>query len=164
MQISPPPAQAISIRAPARGATDTGEGAAVDSPISIRAPARGATGLISVISACIINFNPRSREGSDEEYRSGDETRSISIRAPARGATFNDFPEVPGIYISIRAPARGATSIYSSRLFILSNFNPRSREGSDTACSLLLIFSRLFQSALPRGERHQFSPKNSLRS
>ena len=58
----------------------------------------------------------------------------ISIRAPARGATImvHVIEEVLGI--SIRAPARGATL-------------PK--------CALICL--RIFQSALPRGERLEVS-------
>ena len=41
-------------------------------------------------------------------------------------------------------------------------FNPRSHEGSDKACKAFRSNQHLFQSTLPRGERHQFSPKSSL--
>ena len=77
--------------------------------------------------------------------------------------------------ISIRAPARGATTVSVCAEFSGSNFNPRSREGSDIdwvsnpLCNAISIrtpargatrtWTRLprlcrFQSALPRGERH----------
>ena len=57
-----------------------------------------------------MNFNPRSREGSDRAASSNKEKRyQISIHAPARGAT--DFSSLQAIVpaISIHAPARGAT-------------------------------------------------------
>ena len=84
-----------------------------------------------------MNFNPRSREGSDRAASSNKEKRyQISIHAPARGATifFTRFAQkyakfqstlprgerqqnavrVPICHlISIHAPARGATSILS---------------------------------------------------
>ena len=81
-----------------------------------------------------MNFNPRSREGSDRAASSNKEKRyQISIHAPARGATplFNLLCSV--IMISIHAPARGATSIRPSH----PNRN-------------------IFQSTLPRGERQMF--------
>ena len=77
--------------------------------------------------------------------------------------------------ISIRAPARGATTVSVCAEFSGSNFNPRSREGSDIdwvsnpLCNAISIrtpargatrtWTRLprlcrFQSVLPRGERH----------
>ena len=84
-----------------------------------------------------MNFNPRSREGSDRAASSNKEKRyQISIHAPARGATtawlppvltattfqstlprgerqvcLNEVISLPAI--SIHAPARGATSILS---------------------------------------------------
>ena len=36
-----------------------------------------------------VNFNPRSRKGSDYSYRHITPYRAISIHAPARGATSN---------------------------------------------------------------------------
>ncbi len=79
------------------------------SSISIHAPAKGATYLANGETNLNIDFNPRSREGSDT-------------------VTFKQFWEV---IISIHAPAKGATryifAVYSAQ----TDFNPRSREGSD---------------------------------
>ena len=83
----------------------------------------------------MMNFNPRSREGSDiEDARNAVDVAEISIHAPARGATtaaaptsaspfyFNprsregsDFKDAlifPSLRISIHAPARGATPLH----------------------------------------------------
>ena len=57
-----------------------------------------------------MDFNPRSREGSDTT--DGDDFHTQII-------------------ISIHAPARGATLEHGRRTAEQSNFNPRSREGSD---------------------------------
>ena len=103
-----------------------------------------------------IHFNPRSREGSDHAallywYN----CQSISIRAPARGATestYNEFNEET--LISIRAPARGATALVRGTSRNWGYFNPRSREGSDCPCTWDFTQLGIFQSALPRGERH----------
>ena len=132
--------------------------------ISIRAPARGATHTRSMALLINSNFNPRSREGSDAPSRDLSENRRIFQSALPRGE---------------RPP--GARTLDT----LIKNFNPRSREGSDLDClpggsdqpisirapargaTELLIdqYPNLkFQSALPRGERHQFSPKNSLLS
>ena len=54
-------------------------------------------------------FNPRSREGSDKAFE--DERRTVKI--------------------SIHAPARGATTTGWTTEWTHTNFNPRSREGSD---------------------------------
>ena len=100
----------------------------------------------------IVDFNPRSREGSDLTPKLNYVVNVISIRAPARGAT-RVSSEFPGTKkISIRAPARGATipPIYVTLKLPFQSalprgerrevhtyathtrhFNPRSREGSD---------------------------------
>ena len=99
------------------------------------------------------HFNPRSREGSDMVNGAGRLRVKISIHAPARGATHVATNLTNGAKISIHAPARGAT-IYTGGLAKVTlfqstlprgerrgvtvsnpqviNFNPRSREGSDT--------------------------------
>ena len=77
----------ISIHAPARGATKITLNFAVAGYISIHAPARGATHIHCTNTFCKLNFNPRSREGSDGISSHGSEWKRISIHAPARGAT-----------------------------------------------------------------------------
>ena len=57
------------------------------------------------------DFNPRSREGSDDNR-----------------SDFSVFPS-----ISIHAPAKGATLTWIMFLYLKKYFNPRSREGSDFA-------------------------------
>ena len=99
--------------------------------ISIRAPARGATHRLSLTAAWC----------------------QISIRAPARGATIQYSPDDSSLSISIRAPARGATITADGLAGKTTNFNPRSREGSDKSFDNLLPIPIIFQSALPRGER-----------
>ena len=60
-----------------------------------------------------MNFNPRSREGSDRPALAGGRTNPISIHAPVKGAT-------QACRYGLVAPGY---------------FNPRSREGSDNyAC------------------------------
>ena len=108
------------------------------------------------------DFNPRSREGSDRTINYlCNITITISIRAPARGATVPRSPEQYGwqfqsalprgerrygavgraysISISIRAPARGATEVSAIGFSLLTDFNPRSREGSDMAKAVLVM-------------------------
>ena len=63
------------------------------------------------------NFNPRSREGSDDNSPTG--------------------------------------------IQLYSNFNPRSREGSDPSRRRPEQPIRLFQSSLPRGERHALDTVNA---
>ena len=55
----------------------------------------------------------------------------ISIHAPVKGATSLAYP-TSGVYaISIHAPVKGATWNLLKSVFLVSNFNSRSREGSD---------------------------------
>ena len=56
----------------------------------------------------------------------------ISIHAPARGATVLLRSSCTVVCISIHAPARGATPLTSPSCIASANFNPRSREGSDS--------------------------------
>ena len=79
------------------------------------------------------HFNPRSREGSDKRHPDLWNKLLISIHAPARGATQLVHTSSASYYISIHAPARGATSHITFVLSVYENFNPRSREGSDTS-------------------------------
>ena len=145
---------AISIHAPARGATDVAWLLNNIAKISIHAPARGATtrkpirngstkfqstlprgerpGGSSSWIRVDHDFNPRSREGSDipidaiirwcVEFQS---TLPRGERHPAELL----FAQLHAI--SIHAPARGATSIIFFPFKNESDFNPRSREGSD---------------------------------
>ena len=77
----------VSIHAPARGATLCTRRRFFSSPVSIHAPARGAT-------------RPQERKGSGHD---------VSIHAPARGATLVARGAVEDTQVSIHAPARGAT-------------------------------------------------------
>ncbi len=79
--------------------------------ISIHAPAKGATVFTSNKKFRWLNFNPRSREGSDDQLDSIKEVMDkISIHAPAKGATRNSSMYYKDNKISIHAPAKGATS------------------------------------------------------
>ena len=104
--------------------------------ISIHAPAKGATVPVVKQFSDSVNFNPRSREGSDSD----------------NPCTDFDIP------ISIHAPAKGATSWNCVKVRWRKHFNPRSREGSDCTHQPLLWLSVRFQSTLPRRERQNAQP------
>ena len=96
-----------------------------------------------------MDFNPRSREGSDGEC--GQVVLRpvrISIHAPVKGAT--GPLEVGAIddNISIHAPVKGATG-RANDLCRVSHFNPRSREGSDVGIAQTVYTIVSFQSTLP---------------
>ena len=59
----------ISIHAPTRGATDMCTAKYDYLPISIHAPTRGATADVEINGITIYDFNPRSHEGSDCNFR-----------------------------------------------------------------------------------------------
>ena len=72
----------ISIHAPAKGATTAYKTGWLQLDISIHAPAKGATVLILSGSHLHLNFNPRSREGSDDvlvDYK--DEYKNFNPRS-----------------------------------------------------------------------------------
>ena len=78
---------------------------------------------------------------------------SISIRAPARGATRCGNCNFRGFGNFNPRSREGSDTSAFAVACKLSNFNPRSREGSDLKAVTRLLPSVLFQSALPRGER-----------
>ena len=99
----------ISIHAPVKGATEHIAVEHVCTVISIHAPVKGAT---------CAGGKPRAGFG-------------ISIHAPAKGATKKRDNGVDHRSISIHAPAKGATSVRYLPHASQTDFNPRSREGSD---------------------------------
>ena len=149
----------ISIHAPAKGATFIVSASFLLFTISIHAPAKGATPL-SVVN----------------DFLGG-----ISIHAPAKGATAFYFHNLTLhlkfqstlprrerrwlCHVCFRLGGFQSTLPRRERLTaenfqdVLTNFNPRSREGSDlfTFVSLSKIFR--FQSTLPRRERLEWAVK-----
>ncbi len=94
---------------------------------------RGERQIIMQRNMVSSDFNPRSREGSDARTAISDRFGLIiSIHAPARGATLIMRAMTQVQPISIHAPARGAT-------------RPRYN---------YVRCNSVFQSTLPRGERH----------
>ena len=98
----------VSIHAPARGATETGESGYKSLRVSIHAPARGATSSSTMITLplafqstplregrpgrhtlchCDRCFNPRPCARGDNSIAGQRRGQSVSIHAPARGAT-----------------------------------------------------------------------------
>ena len=166
----------ISIHAPARGATVLRVKFSSNGGISIHAPARGATRGVRGNILDIAYFNPRSREGSDETDKGSYPTKqafqstlprgerrrknqrghllhAISIHAPARGAT---FPTIVSAALQIDFNPRsreGSDSGLCADSGGNHNFNPRSREGSDICSISFSDALPTFQSTLPRGER-----------
>ena len=102
--------RSVSIRAPAWGATRRCRWRSQHGPVSIRAPAWGAT-------------SDPSRQAHPE---------GVSIRAPAWGATCRIAGLGQGKRVSIRAPAWGATGPCGRCSSSICGFNPRPRMGGDS--------------------------------
>ena len=98
--------------------------------ISIPAPARGATASRPTRAASFKNFNSRPRAGGDAGLLYDYYTLAISIPAPARGATCEQRRRQQPHTISIPAPARGATRSNASP-HLRAYFNSRPRAGGD---------------------------------
>ena len=105
---------AISIHAPAWGATQAILWLNRKTQISIHAPAWGATSPVYGVRAVPI----------------------ISIHAPAWGATICTANRTHNINISIHAPAWGATRPCQNGYGCSSDFNPRARVGRDVFLSV----------------------------
>ena len=124
----------ISIHAPARGATCCIFNASDRDTISIHAPARGATSKDKTDNIPHPNFNPRSRKGSDFALQATGTPVLLFQSTLPQGERHNI---VISYYIhgdiSIHAPARGATRHNGYEHRSGSNFNPRSRKGSDAS-------------------------------
>ena len=131
--------------------------------ISIRAPARGATSHELVPSALPLYFNPRSREGSDVfQFRASSALLYFNPRS-REGSDALLVRAVTIVWIFQSTLPRGERHVQRIPYTTCRNFNPRSREGSDQSffqgSGVLLVF----QSTLPRGERRRFSSSaNSL--
>ncbi len=100
------------------------------------------------------SFNPRSHERSDFAACHKQRVVLVSIHAPTRGATTR-LLHLPVSYscFNPRSHERSDTLILSFAWTNMS-FNPRSHERSDTLLLLRFPLLPLFQSTLPREERH----------
>ena len=108
-----------------------------------------------------VNFNPRSREGSDTFDVPFDERYVISIRAPARGATRtattwtrtakfqsalprgerqNGLAQIMTVQPFQSALPRGERRNNAAKCSLTGDFNPRSREGSDINFRQKILF------------------------
>ena len=107
--------------------------------ISIHAPAKGATShLVRSCKALVISIHAPAK-GATWSFASSLSSTVISIHAPAKGATTIHIISVNKSIISIHAPAKGATAISQSDSSLDS----------------------VFQSTLPRRERHKANHPNT---
>ncbi len=123
----------VSIRAPARGATNGAQLVSAGLPVSIRAPARGATTDFASSTSTPRSFDPRSRAGSDH-----------TSRAPTARTGCFDPRSRAGSDLQV-TQALIAGCLFRSAL-------PR---GERPLRLLTSDAEVMFRSALPRGERLQ---------
>ena len=76
-------------------------------------------------------FNPRAREGRDEEAAAAMDVLTTFNPRAREGRDQETQREKIDIKLSIHAPARGATTGCPSCAIFFSTFNPRAREGRD---------------------------------
>ena len=107
--------------------------------ISIHAPVKGATAQGGNPALPALNFNPRSREGSDNSGYVRRMNRIYFNPRSREGSDRSILNTTLHNIISIHAPAKGATSAPSRTRVLNNNFNPRSREGSDGCDRLWLM-------------------------
>ena len=97
------------------------------------------TGSYNPLFAVVLqrhSFNPRSRVGSDRLILPDELAEVVSIHAPAWGATYHRKRYGQYTEVSIHAPTWGATII-----------------------TIVITITDMFQSTLPRGERHNVLSK-----
>ena len=97
-------------------------------------------------------FNPRSREGNDSIASLHSSSVAVSIHVPARGTTTCCRQErfEGGFQSTFPRGERRKKEFYYTRC---KCFNPRSREGNDSASMVPATIKSAFQSTFPRGER-----------
>ena len=145
----------ISIHAPTRGATQAIAEVLDDMGISIHAPTRGATFALHPSDRYEIHFNPRSHEGSDRLL--GCPTNPVGYFNPRshEGSDLNRHFPCTFFAISIHAPTRGATFRDITIICTMVVFQSTLPRGERHYNLNTYIVSFKFQSTLPRGERPQ---------
>ena len=146
----------VSIHAPARGATDSGQLGRGRQRVSIHAPARGATRAVTTSSAWLMFQSTRPRGARPKVHPASVIVIKFQSTRP-RGARHSGGDRCGGApAVSIHAPARGATEHVVHAAHQGFRFNPRARAGRDSAVTASAPPDQ-FQSTRPRGARHQAS-------
>ena len=170
-------AQGVSIRAPARGATNETYRHAESDWFQFALPrgerqqqregkektasfnSRSREGSDPSCPAFLPGmrcFNSRSREGSDGTRKAYTLSNRVSIRAPARGATAALYSPRTSATFQFALP-RGERHDNGWRRGYQQRFQFALPRGERRLCQSLSILTFQFQFALPRGERRFFS-------
>ena len=100
------------------------------------------------------NFNPRSREGSDQQaFADKLGVKRFQSTLPRRERPKRSWSTNLTLIFQSTLPRRERPHICSLANYA-GYFNPRSREGSDSIPAKIRLQSTKFQSTLPRRERH----------
>ncbi len=110
--------------------------------------------MTEIIGHVIHYFNPRTREGcDDDDGKTSERGKTISIHAPARGATLAHRRERRHRSRFQSTHPRGVRLRDRYYSVETGNFNPRTREGCDLPQRCLRLHLMSFQSTHPRGVR-----------
>ena len=155
----------MSIHAPARGATCPAGVFGRWRPLFQSTLPRGERQKLQYISTrTIAIFQSTLPRGARRETQKTSGSQSeISIHAPARGATYSPHEIKERLQINFNPRSReGSDTIRSLFPSFCCHFNPRSREGSDRRSPCLFRTRSRFQSTLPRGERRNCADLKAL--
>ena len=108
-------------------------------------------------SSSSLNFNPRPREGSDNQQDWLKPEMPYFNPRPREGSDVFLQSVVVVLQISIHAPVKGATLPIIANFLSCFDFNPRPREGSDSNQKSSFKRYVLFQSTPPWRERRSCS-------
>ena len=146
-------AVAVSIHAPAKGATPSSGGRCPSSSFQSTHPRR--VRLLRMARpplADVVSIHAPAK-GATEPSHAPRRVVRVSIHAPAKGATRQRRPSCARVQVSIHAPAKGATSRARRTRTSRPGFNPRTREGCDAWLAMDGMSGFLFQSTHPRRVR-----------
>ena len=140
----------VSIHAPVKGATSSGEKTSSRSCFNPRTR-KGCDRLFKPILVITISFNPRTRKGCDPSRSSPHSSvHPVSIHAPVKGATRSRLPPVPADRRFNPRTRKGCDfDIQVNLERMTACFNPRTRKGCDRKIVPDLVPVIPFQSTHP---------------
>ena len=135
-------ATGISIHTPAKGVTRTAIRKLKDQNDFNPHSREGSDETIKDSHKSAINFNPHSREGSDGALDEKKGKQKDFNPHSREGSDVNEILYRPYDTISIHTPAKGVTLSASKSRIREIHFNPHSREGSDDVVRLYSVVSQ----------------------
>ena len=123
---------------------------------------RGERRLICTRISRLLNFNPRSHEGSDVKIAIFSVVKEISIHAPTRGATRDHLLYGKGTAFQSTLP-RGERLLFGAGRICLLAISIHAPTRGATDLKQPNMEDCIFQSTLPRGERRFCIPGCGIR-